>query len=271
MLKKIIITVGLFSLAFSVQANTPCNLNLSPLEQALCLLRPVKKYGNLSNQLSKLPSHLDEIIGKPIELSKQAFRQYLKENNIDESDLGGDIDEQLSKTNGGRMAQYFVFHDTSTPLPKLKPFPDEINQKGWRGNSLKSYRRNAHVFINRLGESSTKVNFKNPKLTTKFEVHNKNRVGLFLGIELVQPRRIDSRNSDWEAPNPGFTEPQLNRLALVYIAASLRKGSWLIPCYHAAVDAGIPQAHDDPQNFDLNDWAKKLGEQINKIKAYPIN
>ena len=25
---------------------------------------------------------------------------------------------------------------------------------------------------------------------------------------------------------------------------------WLIPAFHATVDAGIPDAHDDPQNFD---------------------
>ena len=32
----------------------------------------------------------------------------------------------------------------------------------------------------------------------------------------------------------------------------------MVPAFHAAVDAGIPDAHDDPQNFDLAHWAKRL-------------
>ena len=56
----------------------------------------------------------------------------------------------------------------------------------------------------------------------------------------------------------GFSEKQMDRLALVYIAASVRRGSWLIPAFHATVDAGIPNAHDDPQNFDLQLWTKRL-------------
>ena len=47
----------------------------------------------------------------------------------------------------------------------------------------------------------------------------------------------------------GLTSPKIQpahreRLALVYIAASIRRGIWMIPAFHAAIDAGIADAHD---------------------------
>ena len=94
--------------------------------------------------------------------------------------------------------------------------------------------------------------------------------GLYLHVELIQPRRRDpegSPDNDAIAPVPGFTDVQLERLALVYIAASVRGGGWLIPAFHAAVDAGIPKAHDDPQNFDTSRWAKQIRALLQSIKA----
>lgn len=35
-------------------------------------------------------------------------------------------------------------------------------------------------------------------------------------------------------------------------------GKWLIPAFHASVDAGIANAHDALQNFALNRWASRL-------------
>src|SRR6185436_12196229 len=93
--------------------------------------------------------------------------------------------------------------------------------------------------------------------------------GLFVHIELVQPRRRDLKHgpkNDAIAPEPGFTEAQYDSLALLYVSASAQHGSWLIPGYHAAVDAGIPDAHDDPQNFDLAFWAKRLERLLREIK-----
>jgi hypothetical protein len=52
---------------------------------------------------------------------------------------------------------------------------------------------------------------------------------------------------------------------LLYVSASLQHGTWLIPGYHAAVDAGIPDAHDDPQNFDLAFWAGRLEQLLEAI------
>ena len=36
--------------------------------------------------------------------------------------------------------------------------------------------------------------------------------------------------------------------------------------FHAAVDAGLPDAHDDPQIFDLKLWAERLGILLKEIK-----
>lgn len=89
-------------------------------------------------------------------------------------------------------------------------------------------------------------------------------------MELIQPRRRDpsgGANNDAFAPEPGFTAKQLDRLALLYVAASVRRGRWLLPAFHAAVDAGIPDAHDDPQNFDLGGWlasVQRLVVELNR-------
>ena len=94
--------------------------------------------------------------------------------------------------------------------------------------------------------------------------------GMQLHIELVQPRRRDPNRkpkatNDAIAPVPGFTRAQYERLALLYICASVRRGTWLIPAFHAVIDAGMKDAHDDPQNFELDLWAKKLGDLIKQI------
>ena len=130
----------------------------------------------------------------------------------------------------------------------------------------------AHCFINRLGESISQNPWITPWRATKLEVRvlgEKSR-GLFVHTEMVEPRRRDpsgSPGNDAIAPKPGFTEPQLDRLALLYVTASVQHGTWMIPAYHAAVDAGIPDGHDDPQNFDLALWATHLGALIQTLNA----
>ena len=85
-------------------------------------------------------------------------------------------------------------------------------------------------------------------------------------MELVQPRKSDpagGRGNDGVAPDPGFTPAQYERLALLYIAASVRKGSWLIPAFHAVLDTGYVNGHDDPQNFSLTAWSESIAHLIN--------
>ena len=68
--------------------------------------------------------------------------------------------------------------------------------------------------------------------------------------------------NDAVAPNPGFTQEQYDRLALLYVVASSRAGVWMIPAFHAAIDEDISDAHDDPQNFDLANFDTSLGQLL---------
>lgn len=254
----------------------------TPLEQAQCLLRPVKIRGQLGAPLKKLPAPLEKLIGRDVSLSKQTLQSYLSQHRINESDIGGAISDPVSRANSADMnsplARYFVIHDVSTPNYLDQPFPPDINERSWAWNDLfgKWIRRKVtHVYINRAGDSVTAVDFKSalpePYYGTKFardrlKIKNK---GLVLHVELVQPRRRDpaaGADNDAIAPMPGFTQAQLDRLALVYVAASVRRGQWLIPSFHAAMDAGIADAHDDPQNFDLELWAKRLKRLLKDLR-----
>jgi len=110
--------------------------------------------------------------------------------------------------------------------------------------------------------------------------------GLFLHIENIQPRRCDPDVrmccrkcvirgketlccNDAIAPEPGFSDAQLSRLALVYVAASVRRGTWLIPVFHCVLDTHPQIApglrHDDPQNFDVQAWAASLQRLLSEI------
>ena len=269
---------------------TPCEFDdalLSykgtPQEQARCLLRPVLIGGQLGEPLRKLPAPLDKLIGKPLNINRAALQSFLAQHNIREADIGGSLSDSVSRANpispDAAFASYFVIHDVSTPNYLDEPFPPDINEASWVWNDLNRKwlkTKVTHVYISRTGESVTAVDFKtqlpDPHHGTKFardRLRNRGK-GLYLHIELVQPRRRDPQGSaknDRVAPTPGFTDTQLKRLALVYIAASVRRGEWLIPAFHAAVDAGIPDAHDDPQNFDTMSWASHLGTLLKSIKA----
>ena len=270
--------------------DTPCafdDASLSyagtPQEQAKCLLRPVLIGGHLGAMLKRLPAPLDKLIGKNLKVEKDALGRYLAEHDISEADIGGSLSDHVSRANSldpnAPFARYFVIHDVSTPNYLDKPFPPDINEATWPLNDLKkrwANKRVTHVYINRLGESVTAVDFKtelpDPNHGTKFaRDHLRNRgKGLYLHVELVEPRRSDPQgrpNNDAIAPVPGFTDAQLERLALLYIAASVRRGEWLIPAFHAAIDIGIADAHDDPQNFDLARWADHLGKILKAINT----
>ena len=282
-----LILLLLFFPDFVNAQNTACPFDKETLqfaggavEQARCLLRPVKIAGNLGAAPEKLPAPLEKIIGKTIEIKKEKLRRYLLKNNFEENTLGGFLDQKLSKAklpNGEETeALYFVIHDTSAPYLKDEPFPAEINDAEWRGNNLSIWKTQpvAHVFVNRAGESLTVVDFGEPVkrgFGTKFarDFLKQPAKGLQIHIELVQPRRRDKNrqpeNNDAIAPVPGFTEKQYEKLALLYVAASLRRGFWLIPGFHAAVDAGIKDAHDDPQNFELEKFAEKLRIILKKL------
>jgi len=60
----------------------------------------------------------------------------------------------------------------------------------------------------------------------------------------------------------GVCSRLLERLAFIYVVASVRAGKWLIPAFHSSLDLGFPDRHDDPQNFNLQDWADNLAALI---------
>lgn len=252
--------------AISTAAQTPCPFDSSEVDQlARCLLRPVKIYGNLGLAPATLPVPLDTLIGKPVDVSAESLKRYLDAHGITETSIGGLLSTPLS------TAHYFVIHDTSYPYLKDDPFPANIDEAAWAGNNLRRWEqvKVTHVYVNRLGESATASNFEQTVGATKYEKRNPDRKGLFVHVELIQPRRRDpsgGANNDAIAPSPGFTAKQLDRLALLYVVASVRRGRWLLPAFHAAVDAGIPDAHDDPQNFDLNGWLARLQSLLAELR-----
>jgi hypothetical protein len=92
--------------------------------------------------------------------------------------------------------------------------------------------------------------------------------GLFLHNEMIQPRRSApgrGRRNDARSPDPAFTAAQYDRLALLYVIASVRAERWLIPAFHAAIDAQIANGHDDPLNFNIESFATSLDGLITKL------
>jgi hypothetical protein len=256
------------------------SFNGSKSEQAHYLLSPVLQYGHLGPALDSLPTLLDSLMQDKISIDRLAFLTWLDSNGVSTIDLGGNLDSTLSQNLRGDTAKYFVIHDTSTPwygdpITIGSTFPANIDSASWRYNNkpLISLNKKAHVFVARTGQSVTANDFSKPWRSTKLELKvldDSISKGLFLHIELVQPRRRDSLGSaknDAIAPEPGFTRAQYQRLALLYIAAHVRRGDWLVPAYHAVLDEGIKNAHDDPQNFDLEAWCEELRNLIGEIRA----
>jgi hypothetical protein len=54
-------------------------------------------------------------------------------------------------------------------------------------------------------------------------------------------------------------------LALLYIVASSRAEEWLVPVYHAVLDEGIRNGHDDPQNFSLDNFNNMIQNLLIEI------
>ena len=269
----------------------------SPTEQARCLLRPVKKQGNLGDTLQTLPQPLGDLIGNPVGFSKEDLRTFLQSASIDEKDIGGSLDKPLSqgKTTAGKAtpARYFVLHDTSAPNCSEKgactprnQFPAKMNEADWPDNKTFQGHKGghaepvAHMITNRVGGSFTMVELSQPMRAVKFEscvtADAANKRGLFIHVENIQPRLSDplpapgqEAKNDATGPTPGFPDPQYERLALIYIAASVRRGDWLIPSYHAPLDSAYRNGHDDPQNFSLESFARAVETLLGKIKKAP--
>lgn len=251
-----------------------------PAEQARCLLNPVRPVGRLGPPLDRVPAELAARIGKSNLPDRAKFGAWLKKLGMGEV-LGDSLVQKVAYARDGdpksRSATYFVIHDTSTPNYGSAPWPRNIDEDP-KVNNLNRYRcsnniERAHVFINRGGAILLAHDLSVPWRATKFEMATNfdgALKGLFLHVELVQPRRRDpkyGRGNDFVAPDPGFTRPQYDALALVYAVASVRAGSWLIPAYHSVIDEGISNKHDDPQNFELASFAASLERLMAELAA----
>ncbi len=247
------------------------------LEQAKFLLRYVKPMGIISKKEAKIPEFLEGVLKDSITVpSVFAMNMYLIDEDIDVVAIGGDVSAYLSENANGTMAKYFVIHDTSAPNYKKKEFPDNINEDSWKFNKVerkKDHKKKAHAFIGRTGKVFFQNNFETPWRSTKFETQILKKSisrGLFVHIELVQPRR--SMEGKWAdndvlAPEPGFTAAQYDKLALLYVCASTRAREWLVPVFHSTLDHKIHHAHDDPQNFDLKAFNESLKALIEIVKS----
>lgn len=267
----------------------PCNFDPAtlsftgdPVTQARCLLTPVFEGGKLGAPLDRLPEALEVRVGSAEGLpTRKALQALLKEQGLSEhfaDTLTRPVARAMDNDPDAPHARYFVLHDTSSPNYRHLPWPRSIDNDP-KINNLKRYAcansiERAHVFINRMGAVFFPHDFAKPWRATKFEMATNfadKLKGLFLHVELVQPRRRHPRyrgNNDYLAPAPGFPPAQYDALATVYAVASARAGKWLIPAYHAVLDDGIYNKHDDPQNFDLHAFADSLSRLISRMHAY---
>ena len=251
----------------------------TPAEQATCLMRGMDSSRNLEPRLQGLPHALAERVGKTNGLPLRAtLSDYLPMLGL-EGELGDFLWLPVSRAHdndlAAPMARYFVIHDTSGPNFGRRSFPDDIDGGG-KVNDLRNFECHdgwgkAHVVISRTGELLLVHDYSTPWRETKFEQAAEfggALKGLFLHNEMIQPRRSApgrGRRNDARSPDPPFTAAQYDRIALLYVIASVRAEHWLIPAFHAAIDAQIPNGHDDPLNFNIDNFANSLDAVMAKL------
>lgn len=259
----------------------------SPVEQARCLTTHVKQGAEFGGP--ELPAELAALVGKPLAFPMQRLRSYLEAQHLEGAQLGGEIASPLAAT-------YFIIHDTSSPncseagvaktsCPVFDHFPADRDQASWSVNRTFGGRpraapaREANVYVNRVGASVTEANFADRSLgTTKFEYCQIGAAGSgdFVGVESIQPRLSAEKRpfkplppgghrNDSIAPSPGFTDAQYDRLALLYVVASARHGSWMIPAYHAVIDHYFADQHDDPQHFEITKFSVAVRRHLARL------
>lgn len=243
----------------------------TPLEQATCLLRKIEKFAVRKPQ--PVPPVFVKLLtdaAPPSAAHKAAAIAAFPEPYRAYATLHADA--PVSQTEEGLPLLYYVVHDTSTPFYKSDPFPRNLD-KDLKVNSFQPYISDeiarepvAHIFLNRVGQIWAGHEFQEPWRATKLESRmiGPRARGRFVHVETVQPRRFvgdATTRAATEGPKPGFSKAQYRMLAALYVYVSARAGRWLIPAQHNTVDAGIPDAHDDPQNFDM----QRFGKEVEKL------
>ena len=244
--------------------------------QAACLLRAPGPGGVLAQAPAKVPRALARRLGRPAHIDPRVLTRALTAAKAPADmilHIGDPVSRARDNDTASPQARYFVIHDTSQPYFGAAPFPGDIDTSD-AVNDLSAYQGAdavAHLFINRRGQMMVGHDLSVPWRATKFEsrVIGLPAKGLFLHMENQQPRRADPAGppgNDRIAPKPGLTESQYDALALAYVVASARAGRWLIPAFHADIDEGLPDAHDDPQNFDLDAFDAAVTRTISALK-----
>jgi len=255
----------------------------TPAQQAACLTRQVRRLAHLGGET--ITSSLKELAGTPAP-PVPSVQSLLDKQQIKLDQVGGPLGQPIK-------ANYFIIHDTSTPncsesgiaaatCPKRGEFPPNRDDASWPvnrnfgGHPKPAPHRLAHVFNNRVGDSVTEADFAQHLPTTKFETcaDANAKKALFVGIENSQPRIGDppipkpgKKANDFDAPQPGFAARQYERLALLYLVASARRGQWLIPAFHAAIDQHYADGHDDPQNFDMAAFSSAVQKHVDALNS----
>lgn len=267
----------------------PCEFNLDLLsfagdaaQQAACLTTKVLKFGQLGTR-AELPTGFAKRVGQSIDLpTREAVLALLQDFGLDQT-FGPRLSEPVASARDNDplspFVQYFVIHDTSSPNYARREFPPDIDHDSDINNLNRYVCSNkierAHVFVNRSGSILFAHDFDMPWRATKFEMatnFDSALKGLFVHVELIQPRRREPGHgwsNDFQAPTPGFSAAQYERLALVYIVASVRAGRWLIPAFHAVIDEGIYDKHDDPQNFEFSAFDENLEKLLERLRNPP--
>jgi hypothetical protein len=230
-------------------------------------LRHVEPGGG-AGRAADLPPALAELVGQPAQIN---FRKLATE--LWRRKIALPATTPVSETLDHRRAIYFVIHDTSSPWIGDKEFPHRFD-KIRRFNDVEQFLGKdaaAHLFNDRRGRVTIGHDFEVGWRATKLErMIGEGVRGRFLHVENVQPRREDpagSPHNDRIAPDPGFTRAQYRTLAFIYVLASARAHTWLIPAFHANIDRGIAQAHDDPQHFDLDAFAREVGRWKRRLQG----
>jgi hypothetical protein len=272
-----------FRAPYFIRTMGPCHFDIeslsfrgTPVQQAMCLMRGMDATRNLVPTLQNPPTALANRIGETAGLpSREALGGYLSSQDL-EWDFAANLWQPIAHARDNDpdapAAKYFVIHDTSGPYYGHRAFPDDINVNP-KINNLFGFACNdewgkAHVVINRLGDMLVDHDFSIPWRETKFEQATEfggQLKGLFVHIEMIQPRRAGGRG-DNRPPDPAFTPAQYDRLALLYTIASVRAGRWLIPAFHAALDGDIRNGHDDPLNFNIDNFADSLERLATKLR-----
>lgn len=231
----------------------------TPVEQARCLLRRVKPQGAGATS-QPLPSWIAARVGQAVTVTPAGLESYLRQMAIDPGDVA-------TSSAGAMGVRYFVIHDTSAPeITAASGFPSNMDEASYGPNNLASHgsslAQRVNLIIARDGSSRLFQAWGASRGLPAIKLENSGRVPasrpLFVHVENVQPRLRPRGSWAWIAPEPGFSPAQEERLALAYIAASVAARRWLVPAFHFTIDEGFPDAHDDPQNFDLPSWVARV-------------